>query len=169
MKPKNIPNIIDPSLDLDAIREECLSLMKTRAYISAGVSAIPVPLIDIAVDAGMLTQLLPEISIKFGLESEKLAAINFQTGDVRWRELGSRSLAFAGLVAARGATRMSIRGLGTRLISRQVIKFIPLGGPIIAATMGYFVFKKITVNHINECYALAKELQTGSKVSKKKR
>jgi uncharacterized protein (DUF697 family) len=169
MKAKNTPNIIDPTLDLDAIREECLSLMKTRAYISAGVSAIPVPLLDIAVDAGMLTQLLPEISIKFGLEKAKMEAINFHTGDIRWRELGSRSLAFAGLVATRGATRLSIRGLGTRLISREVVKFIPLGGSIIAATMGYFVFKRITTNHIDECYALAKDLQTNGNPSKKKR
>ena len=169
MKPKNIPTIIDPTLDLDAIREECLSLMKTRAYISAGISAVPIPLIDVAVDAGMLTQFLPEISIKFGLEEETLAAINFQTGDVRWRELGSRSLAFAGLVATRGATRMSIKGLGARLVSRQVVKFIPLGGSIIAASMGYFVFKKITTNHIDECYALAKELQGTSNTTQKKR
>ena len=166
MKAKNTPNIIDPTLDLDAIREECLSLMKKRAYISAGVSAVPVPLLDIAVDAGMLTQLLPEISIKFGLEKEKMEVFNFQTHDIRWRELGSRSLAFAGLVATRGATRMSIRGLGTRLISREVIKFIPLGGPIIAATMGYFVFKKITTSHIDECYSLAKDLQKNGITSK---
>jgi hypothetical protein len=50
-----------------------------------------------------------------------------------------------------------------------VIKFIPLGGPIIAATMGYFVFKKITTKHIDECYALAKELQNSAHPSKKKR
>lgn len=161
--------IIDPALDLDAIREECLSLMKTRAYISAGISAVPIPLIDLAVDAGMLTQLLPEISIKFGLESEKLAAINFQTGDIRWRELGSRSIAFAGLVATRSATRLSIRGLGARLISRQVIKFVPLGGTVIAATMGYFVFKRITTKHIDECYTLAKALQASGSTPQKKR
>jgi uncharacterized protein (DUF697 family) len=168
MKIDKITNIIDPALDLDAIRKECLDLMKTRAYISAGVSAVPIPLFDVAVDAGMLTQLLPEISTKFGLEKEKLAAINFQTGDIRWRELGSRSLAFAGLIATRSATRLSIRGLGARIVSRQVVKFIPLGGPIIAASMGYFVFKKITTDHINECYELAKELQgKGKKTSKK--
>ncbi len=169
MKLSNIPNTIDPTLNLDDIREECLALMKKRAYISAGVSAVPVPLLDVAVDAGMLTQLLPEISIKFGLDTEKMAAINFATGDVHWRELGSRSLAFAGLVATRGATRMTIRGLGTRLLSRQVVKFIPLGGPIIAASMGYFVFKKITTDHINECYKVAKELQTGVSGTAKKR
>lgn len=169
MKLDNIPHKIDPTLNLDDIREECLALMKKRAYISAGVSAIPVPLLDVAIDAGMLTQLLPEISIKFGLEKEKMAAINFETHDIHWREVGSRSLAFAGLVATRGVTRLSIRGLGTRLISRQVVKFIPLGGSIIAASMGYFVFKKITTDHINECYKVAKELQQGSSVVVKKR
>jgi len=40
-----------------------------------------------------------------------------------------------------------------------VIKFIPLGGQIVAATMGYYVMKKIATDHINECYDLAKGLQ----------
>jgi uncharacterized protein (DUF697 family) len=158
----------DSAVDLDAIRQECISLMKKRALISGGVSAIPVPFLDIAVDAGMLTQLLPEISSRFGLEAPKVEAINFETGEVQWLELGSRGLAFAGAVASRGAARLSISGLGTRIVTRQVTKFIPLGGSIIAATMGYFVFKKITTKHINECYSRAKKRQMSGRVAPKK-
>lgn len=161
--------VTDSAIDLDAIRKECMSLMKKRALISGGVSAIPVPFLDIAVDAGMLTQLLPEISSKFGLEARRVAAIDFRTGEIKWLELGSRSLAFAGAVASRGAARLSISGLGTRIVSRQVTKFIPLGGSMIAATMGYFVFKKVTTKHIDECYALAKKRQTGGSTPAKKR
>ena len=30
---------------------------------------------------------------------------------------------------------------------------------MVAATMGYMIFKKIAFDHINECYKLAKNLQ----------
>lgn len=153
---------IDPTLDLDAVRTECLELVKKRAYLSAGASAVPIPLLDVAVDAGLLSQLLPEISYMFGLAEEQMAMFNSETREVDWKVARTRGVAFAGLVASRGVTRMSIQGMGTRILSRQVIKFIPLGGTIIAASMGYFVFKKIATNHVDDCYKTAKGLQLKS-------
>ncbi len=162
MKLDKIPHSIDPALNLDEVREECIALVKKRAYLSAGASAVPIPLLDIAVDAGLLSQLLPEISVKFGLAEEQMAVYNPETHEVDWKVVGSRGIAFAGLVASRGVTRMTIQGMGTRILSRQVIKFIPLGGTIIAASMGYFVFKKIATSHIDDCYKTAKRLQLES-------
>ena len=63
---EKLPNTIDPSLDLDQVKKECLGMVKKRARVSAGVAVIPVPFFDVAVDAGMLTQLIPEISERFG-------------------------------------------------------------------------------------------------------
>lgn len=159
MKLDKIPRQIDPTLNLDEIREECIALVKKRAYLSAGASAVPIPLFDVAVDAGLLSQLLPEISIKFGLEEEQMAIYDPETHEIDWKVVGSRGIAFAGLVASRGVTRMTIQGMGTRILSRQIIKFIPLGGTIVAASMGYFVFRKIAMSHIDDCYTLAKSLQ----------
>lgn len=156
------PTSIDPSLDLDAIRTECLDLVKKRAYLSAGASAVPIPLLDVAFDAGMLSQLLPEISHKFGLAEEQMAMFNPETREVNWKVASERGIAFAGLVASRGVTRMTIQGMGTRILSRQVIKFIPLGGTIVAASMGYFVFKKIATSHVDDCYKAAKGHQLKS-------
>ena len=159
MKLDKIPTSIDPTLNLEQIRDDCIALVKKRAYLSAGASAVPIPLLDVAFDATLLSQLLPEISVKFGLAEAQMAVYNPETHEVDWKVVGSRGVAFAGLVASRGVTRMAIQGMGTRILSRQVIKFIPLGGTIVAASMGYFVFKKIAMNHIDECYKVAKGLQ----------
>ncbi len=162
MKLDNPLSKIDPTLDLDAVRTECLELVKKRAYLSAGASAVPIPLLDVAFDAGLLSLLLPEISVKFGLAEEQMAVYDPETHDVDWKVVRTRGVAFAGLVASRGVIRMSIQGMGTRIISRQVIKFIPLGGTIVAASMGYFVFKKIATNHVDDCYKTAKGIQQKS-------
>ena len=38
MKIDKIPDSIDPALDLEIIRAECLELVQKRAYISAGAA-----------------------------------------------------------------------------------------------------------------------------------
>ena len=54
MKLEHIPEKIDPSLNLEKIREECLDLVKKRAYFSAGAAVIPVPFLDVVIDVGIL-------------------------------------------------------------------------------------------------------------------
>lgn len=150
---------VDPSLDLDKIRRECQELVKTRAKVSAGMATIPVPFLDVAVDATLLTKLLPEISERFGLIEKKTDAANLDNKDARFESFKNSVLSFGGLVAARGIAKKTFQGFGSRIISKQVSKYIPFGGSMVAATMSYMIFKKIAFNHIEECYLLAKRLQ----------
>lgn len=156
---EKIPNTIDPSLDLEQVKQECLALVKNRAKYSAGVAVIPIPFFDVAVDAGMLTQLLPDISERFGLIEGRESAIDLESREIHWKELKDRTVDFAGLMATRGIVKKTIQGFGGRIAAKQVTKFIPLGGQLVAATMGYMIFKKIAVDHIEECYKLAKNIQ----------
>ncbi len=159
MKLDKLPETIDPSLNLEQVRQECRRLVKKRSFISAGVATVPVPFFDVVVDAGLLSQLLPYINEQFGLAPERMAAFDLKTREIYWAEMRARGIEFAGLVATRGVVRKSIQGLGGRIISKQVVKFIPLGGQLVAASMGYFVMRKVTFDHIDECYRLAKQIQ----------
>ncbi|WP_227431065.1 hypothetical protein [Psychrobacter sp. I-STPA6b] len=156
---EKLPETIDPDLDLEKVRAECRELVKKRAKYSAGVAVIPVPFLDVAVDAGMLTQLLPEISHRFGLISERETAIDLETKEVYWKEIRERAVEFAGLMATRGIVKKTIQGFGGRIVAKQVTKFVPLGGQMVAASLGYMIFKKIAFDHIEECYKLAKNIQ----------
>ncbi|WP_296402297.1 hypothetical protein [Psychrobacter sp.] len=156
---EKLPESIDPSLNLDKIKKECEQLVKKRARFSAGAAIIPVPFVDMAIDAGMLTQLLPEISARFGLIPQPEAAIDLDSKEVHWNEMKNRAVDFAGLMATRGVLKKTVQGYGGRIVAKQVTKFVPLGGQMVAATMGYMIFKKIATEHINECYNLAKSLQ----------
>ena len=71
MKIDNIPQTIDPTLNLEQVREECLELVKKRAYMSAGVAIIPIPFLDVLIDVGILSQLIPEVNARFGLAPEQ--------------------------------------------------------------------------------------------------
>lgn len=157
---EKLPDTIDPSLNLEQIKKECVKLVKKRAKVSAGVAIVPVPFFDVAVDAGLLTQLLPEISERFGLLEDRTSAVDLESRAVHWNEVKDRAVDFAGLMATRGIVKKTVQGFGGRIVAKQVTKFIPLGGQMVAATMGYMIFKKIAVDHINECYKLAKDIQT---------
>lgn len=160
MKLEKLPPSIDPDLDLDKVREECHELVKKRAYVSAGAAVVPVPFMDIVVDAGVLSQLIPEISERFGLAEERLDAIDLQAREIHWQEMRSRMLEFAGMVATRGVVRKSIQGMIGKIVSKQVAKYIPFGGQMVAASLGYVVLKKVADDHIDECYRLASKIQS---------
>lgn len=156
---EKLPNTIDPNLNLEQVKKECLAMVKRRARVSAGVAIVPVPFFDVAVDASMLTMLLPEISERFGLLKDRQGAIDLESREVHWKELKNRTVDFAGLMATRGIVKKTVQGFGGRIAAKQVTKFIPLGGQLVAGTMGYMIFKKIATDHINECYNLAKDIQ----------
>ncbi len=159
MKLDHMPDHIDPSLNLEQIREECLELIKKRAYVSAGAAVIPVPFLDVLIDVGILSQLLPEINARFGLAPEQINVFDPKTKQVQWNELRKRGVEFSGLVVARTAVKKSINNVAAKYITKQVTKFIPLGGQLIAASLGYFVMKKVAEAHVEESYKIAKNIQ----------
>lgn len=159
MKIDKIPDSIDPNLNLEQVRAECLELVKKRSYVSAGAAVIPVPFLDVVIDVGMLSLLIPEINARFGLSPEQVSVFDPATKKIHWNELRKRGFEFSGLVVARTAAKSSLNNIAAKVITKQVTKFIPLGGSIIAASLGYIVMKKVAEAHVEECYKLAKGIQ----------
>ncbi|MCJ8162579.1 hypothetical protein [Acinetobacter zhairhuonensis] len=159
MKIDNLPDSIDASLNLEHIRTECLELVQKRAYVSAGAAVIPVPFFDVMVDVGILSQLIPEINARFGLAPEQISVFDLETKQVHWQELRKRGFEFSGLIVARTAVKSSLHNVASKMITKQVTKYIPLGGQLVAASLGYFVMKKVAEAHVEDCYKLAKSIQ----------
>ena len=159
MKIDKIPDSIDPSLNLEQVRAECLELVQKRSYVSAGVAVIPVPFLDVVIDVGILSILIPDINVRFGLSPEQISVFDPATKTVHWNELRKRGFEFSGLVLARTAAKASLNNIAAKVLTKQVIKFIPLGGSIIAASLGYIVMKKVAEAHVEESYKLAKSIQ----------
>ncbi|MCO8070739.1 MULTISPECIES: hypothetical protein [Acinetobacter] len=159
MKLDKIPERLDPSLDLEQIRDECLELTKKRAYYSAGAAVIPVPFMDVVIDVGILSQLIPEINARFGLAPDQISVYDPKTRQIHWQELRKRGVEFSGLVVARTAVKKSLNNVAAKVLIKQVTKFIPLGGQLVAASLGYFVMKKIADAHVQDCYRTAKSIQ----------
>ncbi|QNW97845.1 hypothetical protein IC797_16600 [Acinetobacter seifertii] len=159
MKIDNIPDYIDPSLNLEQIRDECHELIQKRAYVSAGAAIVPIPFFDVVVDLGILTQLIPDINARFGLAPEHVSVYDPKTKTIHWDELRKRGFQFSGFMVARTTVKKTFNGFFGKIVTKQVTKFIPLGGQIVAASLGYFMMKKIAQTHLNDSYNLAKRIQ----------
>jgi hypothetical protein len=64
--------------ELEKIREECQWMVTKRAVVSGVANLVPVPGADIAVDVGLLMELLPAINRKFGLDPEQIDGLDPQ-------------------------------------------------------------------------------------------
>ncbi len=163
MKLNKLPDSIDANINLNQVREECLELVKKRAYVSAGAAVIPIPFFDVLIDLGMLAQLIPDINIRFGLAREHTSVYDPVSKTIHWNELRKRGFELSGLVFARTAVKKSFNGLLGRILTAQVTKFIPLGGQVVSATLGYLIMRKIAEAHVQECFEMASKIQQKTK------
>jgi uncharacterized protein (DUF697 family) len=68
-------------------------LLNKRAMVAAAASAVPVPGLDWAVDAAMLSKLIPEINREFGLSPQQLDQL-----DPKKRDQVQKTVALVGSV-----------------------------------------------------------------------
>lgn len=141
--------------ELEDIRRECRRLVRQRALVSAGAAVVPVPFLDVVVDARILMELLPEISHRFGLAPERIEHLDAARQGRAWQAIRARGSQLIGIVLTREVVRRSFQTFAGRLLARQVAKFIPLGGQIVAAGLGYFVMRRLAYRHIDDCHAVA--------------
>lgn len=141
--------------ELDAIRDQCLQRVKRMSWVSAGAAAMPVPLLDLVVDVGVLYTLIPEINERFGLAPEQIDAMSEPSRLQVWKRRAERGSSLIGMVITRTLIQRSLQSFWIRIVTRQVAKFIPLGGQIIAGAMGYWVMRQLAMRHVDDCYEVA--------------
>lgn len=140
----------------EAVRR-CRKLLNKRALVAAAASTIPIPGLDWAVDAGIVSRVIPEINKEFGLTPDQIALLP----DAK-REEVQKALAVVGSVAVgKYITRELVirlaKVVGTRLTVQQAAKYVPLAGQAVSAIMGYTALRFLGEEHIKDCVRVVKE------------
>lgn len=141
--------------ELAQVKKDCQRLVRRVSWVSAGAAIVPVPLFDVVFDVGVLIKVIPDINQRFGLEPEQIEKMSEETRIQVWKRRAERGSELIGMVVSRELIRRSLQGMGTRIVAKQVTKFIPLGGQIIAATLGYWIMRKLAMSHVEDCYEVA--------------
>lgn len=144
---------------LAAAVQRSRSLLHRRALVAAAASAMPVPGLDWAVDAALLSRLLPQISAEFGLSAAQLDQL-----DPAKREKVQKAVALVGSVligklVTRELVIRATQTVGLRLTTKQAVKYVPLAGQAVAATIGYATLRYLGEQHLKDCIRVVQEAQ----------
>jgi len=134
-------------------------MVTKRALASASVAVVPIPGADLVADIGILTNLLPAISERFGLREEQIRKMD----PSRAQQVLVIASSLGNNVIGRAVTKRMVvallRRMGVRVATGSVAKYVPFIGSAVAATISFGAMKLAGNAHIDDCYATAEALR----------
>jgi uncharacterized protein (DUF697 family) len=133
-------------------------LIGRKALMAAAASAIPLPGIDWAADAALLSRLVPQISAEFGLsvtQVEKLAPHQRERIQKAATTVGAL---LVGRLVTRDLLIRLAKHAGVRLTAKQATKYVPIAGQIVSAALGYAALRALGEQHIKDCVRVSATL-----------
>lgn len=140
---------------IDAAAQRSRKLLLRRALAGAFVSAVPIPGLDWAVDAALLSRLVPRISKEFGLSAEQLDALEPSRREGIQKAVAVVGSVLIGKLVTREMIIRLVQKIATRMAAKQVSKFVPILGTAAAAAMGYAALRFLGEQHIRDCIRVA--------------
>ena len=132
-------------------------LLHKRALMAGAVRAIPVPGLDWAVDAAMLSKLIPEINKEFGLTPQQLDHLSPKKREQVQIAVTMVGSLLIGKLISRDVVMAAATKIGMRLTSKQLVKYVPFAGQIVAATVGYVAIRYLGEEHMKDCIRVAQK------------
>ena len=142
----------------DAVKRS-RKLLHKRALLAGAVSAVPVPGLDWAVDAAMLSKLIPEINKEFGLTPQQLDSLNPKKREQVQKAVTMVGSVLIGKLISRDLVIAAATKIGMRLSTKQLAKYVPFAGQIVAATVGYAAIRYLGEEHMKDCIRVAQQAQ----------
>ncbi len=150
--------MINDMATLDKVRDDCRKMVTRRALLSAGAAVVPIPGADLVADVGLLTNLLPAISKRFGLDHarvEKLDPNRAQQILVIASSLGNGMI---GRLVTKELVIKLLRRVGMRVAAASAAKYVPLVGSALAGGLSFGAMKLVGNSHIDDCYKTARAM-----------
>ncbi len=144
--------------EIDAVRKKCRRIVMRRAAVSAGISVVPIPGMDIATDLGMLANLIEEINAEFGLTPTQIERLRPTLRVAVYEMLVGMGSILVGKVVTRELAARLLKRIGTKMLLKHTAKLVPLAGQVAAATIGFAAFRTIGYQHVDACATIATEL-----------
>ena len=134
-------------------------LLNRRALVAAAASAMPMPGLDWAVDAALLSKLIPEINREFGLTPAQLDRLEPKKRDQVQKAVAMVGSVLIGKFISRDLVIKAATKIGVRLTTKQVARFVPLAGQIVSAIVGYSAIRYFGEEHMKDCIRVARQAQ----------
>ncbi|MES2757977.1 MAG: hypothetical protein V4693_11435 [Pseudomonadota bacterium] len=145
--------------EIAQVRERCRRLVRKRATMAAGFSAVPVPGLDIVSDLSLFTRLVTEVNEAFGLTPEQVERLH-----PKFRLMAyEAAVGVGGMLVGRLVTRelllKAFRLVGVKIASKTAAKLVPIAGSVVSAAIGFAMFRQLGYQHVEACARVADQLQ----------
>ena len=143
--------------ELEILRDQCKSMVTTRAGISAGSAVIPIPGVDIGADIALLLEMIPTINRKFGLTPDEIDDLDPQTKKIILVAITSVGSEMIGKLITKQLIIQILKRIGIRVATKSIVKYIPILGSALAASISFGAMKLVGNSHVDDCYEVAKK------------
>lgn len=137
--------------EIEAAKARSRRRLTRTAAVASAASIIPLPGLDIAVDAAALIRLIPEINREFGLTPEQIEQLSPNKQLVIYKAIVAVGGAMIGKLITREIVIEALKAVGVRLTVKQAAKYVPLAGQALSVAIGFAAMQYVGRQHIREC------------------
>jgi uncharacterized protein (DUF697 family) len=150
--------IPDSPQHIEDTRERCRRLVRRRAVISAGVSAVPIPGVDVLSDLTLFKKLVDDVNHAFGLTPEQIDRLQPNHKLIAYKVAVGVGGVMVGKLITRELLMQIFKRVGLKYAAKSASRFVPIAGQIASAAIGFTMFRKLGYEHVEACAQVANEL-----------
>jgi uncharacterized protein (DUF697 family) len=132
-------------------------LIAKRALVAAAAGAVPLPGLDWAVDAALLSKLIPKINTEFGLHPHQIERLPLHQRERVQTAITLVGGALLGKLITKSLIISLMKTVGIRLTAAQAAKYVPLAGQAASAALNYAALRWLGEQHIKDCLRVVQE------------
>ena len=159
MMPTNAFDLAAGDAALEAAVKRGRKLLNKRALVAAVASAVPLPGLDWVVDAALLSKMIPAINKEFGLAPEQIDQLDPKKREQIRNAAATVGSLLIGKFISRDLIIKAVTKIGTRLAAKEVAKFVPFAGQVVAAGIGFAAIRYFGEEHMKDCIRVARQAQ----------
>jgi uncharacterized protein (DUF697 family) len=150
---------------VEATRERCRRMVRKRAVMAAGFSAVPVPGLDIVSDLSLFAGMVDEVNAQFGLNEQQLGRLQSKFRLMAYEAAVGVGGMLVGRIVTKEALLLLLKKAGVKIASKTAAKLVPVAGSVVSAAIGFAVFRKLGYQHVEACAKVAEKLQQARTVA----
>jgi uncharacterized protein (DUF697 family) len=150
--------IPDNDADIEQTRDRCRRLVRRRATMAAGFSAVPLPGLDVVSDLSLFTRLVDEVNKEFGLSAEQIERLQPKFRLIAYEAAVGMGGMLVGRLVTRELLLRVFKKVGVKIAGKTVAKLVPIAGSVVSAAIGFTVFRQLGYQHVEACAKVANKL-----------
>ena len=150
------------SEDIERVRDRCRAIVRKRAAISAGVSVIPLPGVDVVADLSSFAVMVEEINKAFGLSPDQIDRLQPRMRIAAYQAVAAIGSTLVGKIVTKELVLKLLQKSGAKLAAKSAAKIVPLAGQVASAAIGFALFRQMGYQHIDACTRVAREAGTAA-------